>query len=164
MALSLVGIDPAAKRSYSWVGDAACDVGKSNLAQWLDSGDGLEPREGQSMTVLVCEALRPTTLQVVYGAAHGDVGNWAAVNRLAVAYSVVDILNGPAIRRVHGPGGQRLHDELLAFLETLRVDVKRDGVTMPLSLVQHLGGLIISDSEATTPEKKVVELPCMPEK
>lgn len=166
--LSLVGLDPSqkdpAKRSYSFLGDPACDVAHSNLVQWLDSGEGLAALDGQRMTVLVCEALRPTTLQVVYGAAHGDIGNWAAVNRLAVAYSVVDILDGPAIRQVDGPGGKMLHEKILRSLETEIVRVKRDGVVQEVALLQHLGTLIIADSEAAQSQKKEYVLPCTPEK
>lgn len=164
MALSLVGLDPAAKRSYSWAGDPACDLARSNVEQWEKTGEGLVALDGQSMTVLVCEALRPTTLQVVYGAAHGDIGNWAAVNRLAVAYSVTDIQNGPSIRRVHGPGGQMLHEEVLTTLEKESVLIRKGDDVTKVSLLQHLGMLIIADSDAGDHPKELCVPPCTPEK
>ena len=164
MALSLIGLDPAAKRSYSWAGDPACDLAHSNVEQWQETGEGLVALDGQSMTVLVCEALRPTTLQVVYGGAHGDIGNWAAVNRLAVAYSVVDIQNGPSIRRVHGPGGQLLHEEVLSTLEKQSVRIKRGDEVVTVSLLQHLGMLIIADSEAGAHPKELCVPQCTPER
>lgn len=159
--ISLVGLDPAVKREYSWVGDPACDLAKSDVIAWHATGHGLE---GEGMTVLVCEPLRPTTLQVVYGVSHGDIGNWAAVHRDAVAYSVVDIQNGPAIRRVQGPGGKMLHPDLMAMLESLQVSLQQGGTTTYVSLLQHLGQFVIADSEATASEKKVCVPPCTPEK
>lgn len=162
MALSLVGLDPVARRSYSWIGDDACDVGASAVAEFFADGTGLVGKHGHEMTVLVCEPLRPTVAAMVWGAAHFDAGNMAAVYRAAVAYSVVEIQNGPAMRRVTGPGGfLRLHDDLLAMLDAAR-PVKVGDTTW--SLMSHLGGLILRDSEATDIEKKALVLPSTPER
>jgi len=148
--LSLVGLDPAAKRRYSWLGDPACDVAASAREEWREKGTGLVALDGQPMTVFVTEALRPTTYSMAWGACEGQVGNYAAACRAAVMYGVVDIEDGPSIRRVHGPGGLRLHDELLAWME--RVAVSLDGVR--ISLIEHLGTLILNDSQPTESEKK----------
>jgi len=164
MALSLIGLDERAKRVYSWIGDPSCDVKASAVGAWLDNGTGLVALDGQEMTVFTCEPLSPTTREIVYGAAHGDVGNMAVVHRWAVAYGVVSIEHGPSLRRVQGPGGLRLHDELLKTLDSLSVELKSAEGSTKVSLFSHLGSLILADSEPSQAEKKVFELPCTPEK
>ena len=164
MALSLIGLEPSAKRAYSWIGDPACDVAKSAVQEWRDEGTGLVALDGQAMTVLTCEPLRPTTYSVVYGAAEGSFGNIAAVHRLAVAYSVVAIDNGPALRRVSGPGGLRLHDDLLRTLEACIVELKTGDERVRITLLEHLGSLILADSEPTELQKKVLVLRSTPER
>lgn len=168
MALSLVGLVPGAQRSYVWAGDSAVDREHSDIVRWLGSGDGLVLREGETATVFRTEALRPTTLQIVY--AHGRMGmrslagpeavdqlpvamrNMPAVYRAAVAYGVVSI-EGAEYRRVVDAGGLRLADETLDALDHFATQIG-DGKAV-LRLVEHLGGLILFDSQPTEQEKKV---------
>lgn len=155
MALTLVGLDDCAPRVYSWIGDLACDRAASAREEWLRTGEGLVALEGLELTQFVCKALRPTTVSVVYGAAEGSMANIAACNRLAVAYGVTEIKNGPSIRRVPGPGGLRLHDDILAWLETLKVVLVGAGAPdasgkrgdLDWRLLDHLGSLILADSD-----------------
>ncbi len=166
--ISLVGLDPAARRRYQWLGDPACDVAASDVDGWLATGDGLKALEGQELTTLVCEPLRPTTLAIVHGHAFmaptGDEPapspvaldsivsrNMPAVYRAAVAYGVVAVENGGPFRRVHDAGGPRLDDATLDRLDRMRV---RPSGGAPLSLMMHLGGLILQDSTHTDLEGK----------
>jgi hypothetical protein len=153
MALSLVGIDPKVTRSYSWIGDDACNREVSAREEWLAKGTGLVAHDGQDMTEFVCAPLGPTTLSVVFGVAEGSIANLAAVNRLAVAYSVTEIKHGPAVRRVSGPGGLRLHNDLLVWLERLKVRLMPEDVEV--TMLDHLGALVLGDSSVSEPEKKV---------
>ncbi len=165
--LSLVGLDPAAKRRYCWIGDDACDLSASDIPAWIATGQGLVAKEGQQFTEFLCEPLRPTTLQIVIN--HSVTGikpsanptaedfsalsaaNMPAVFRMACAYGVVSAENGPALSRAYDSGGMRLTDETMGKLERFAVLVKG----MRLRLVDHLGQLILGDSMPTEAEKKV---------
>lgn len=168
--LSTVGLDPDVKRRYVWVGDPGVNLAESPVAEWFGTGAGLVAREGQELTTLVCEPLRPTTLAIVY--AHATMGrvvtptpepvdalslvrrNFPAVYRAAVAYSVVAIENGPACARAYDAGGLRLTDEVLDWLDHQKAVVVAGDDKIPVKLIDHLGALIISDSEEDSEEGK----------
>lgn len=166
--LSLVGVDPSLRIRYQWIGDSACDRERSDLTSWLARGEGLAAREGQKVTTLVCEPLRPTALEIVFR--HGLVGaevlaqpqpagdlmvrNMPAVLRAAVGYAVVGIEDGPPCERTHDAGGLRLSDALLDMLDRQVVMLEHDGRTRRLRLVEHLGNLVIAASLATEEEGK----------
>ncbi len=161
--LSVVGIDPDACREYQWIGDPAVNREESPVAAWLSEGTGLVPIEGQQVTTFVCKPLRPTTLAIVYG--HASMGaytkatpepveamslvrrNFPAVYRAAIAYSIVEIKNGPACTRMYDAGGLRLTDDLLDWLDRKTTTVTSGADSFSLKLFDHLGPFILADSE-----------------
>lgn len=167
MTLQLVGLEPGRRLHYSWVGDGQCDRERSDFARWLREGEGLVPVEGGALTELVCEALRPTTLEIVREHAWAGLPiepstvpvdardllrrNWPAVLRAAIAYSVVEVKNGPQPSRVADAGGLRLSDDFLDQLALLR-PVKVNGEE--LRLFQHLGHLLMRMNTASDDEGK----------
>lgn len=160
--LNLVGLDPKATREYVWVGDDAIDQEASDLTEWAKTGRGLVVVEGKEATTFRTRGLSPTVLEIVLN--HARVGpvqeaqpevapinervqrNWPAAERAAVAYGLISIENGPALKRVEDAGGWRVDDATLALLDGYRFAGTR--------LLSHLGNLIITDSRATDIERK----------
>ena len=160
---NLVGIDPNAVREYTWIGDDAVDLDASDIPAWVRTGRGLAIKQGAEPCILRTRALTPTVLALVTGHAmmgapsdpspevarrhEAIVRDWPAAQRAAVAYGVVEIVNGPKATRVSGPGGWRLADEVIDALDRYQ----HEGW---LRLVGHLGDLILGDSRPTETERK----------
>lgn len=165
MSLSLVGLDPSVDREYVWLADDAVDRDASDIPRWIATGYGLSYDPARA-TVFRVRALNPTTLAIVHR--HGLMGlaaesgpepvdmrdvwlrNVPAIHRAAVAYAVVSATNSQELRRTADAGGTRLADNVLDALGRLVVEVNGVRVT----LMAHLGELILEDSKPTEAEKK----------
>lgn len=165
--LQLAGLVPGQRLHYAWVGDDQCDRERSDLARWLRDGEGLVAVEGGSLTELVCEPFRPTTLEIVREHAWAGMPlepsampvdgrdllrrNWPSVLLAAIAYSVVEVRGGQQPTRVADAGGLRLSDNYLDQLALVK-PVLVNGAEV--RLVQHLGHLIMRINTATDHEGK----------
>lgn len=174
MALRGRGLQKRELREYVWAGDTSIDRDASDFTRWYREGgaDGLVYLSDQKPTVLRCKPLTRTlwecaknvAVEAALVEAKSDPSpaavdfeaccrkHWPAVYRMVVAYSVTKIENGPALTRVHDGNAMRLTDALLDELDgEPAIEVNGDEVT----LLGHLGALIVVDTVASLHEGKV---------
>lgn len=165
--LNLVGIDPAAQREYVWITDDAVQVPveQEAMSAWLSHGT-IPPLKSDVKAVRFrTQPLTTTVMAIVWNyaaiapraaaspessiCAETTMRNLPASMRMAFAYGVVGIEGdgAPEFKRVMDAGGWRLTDELVDALD-------RQCVFEGTSLVQHLGGLVLRDSQPTPTESE----------